>query len=158
MDPKYKFRGSGQISWRSLSRRDCIIPWYCKNPSVTYLSSTSVSDIIDAMRKPIEEELLSSLRDAKYFVLLADESTDEAYREQFSIMCKWVHKNEVKEHDIGMIHVEKTDAFSLMVAIEQFFVAKNVDLAYDRFLGFDGINTMSGKVTGNYDSKFNFLK
>ena len=117
-----------------------------------------MSDIIDAMRKPIEEELLSSLRDAKYFVLLADESTNEAYREQFSIMCKWVHKNEVKEHDIGMIHVAKSDAFSLMLAIEQFFVAKNVDLDYVRLLGFDGINTMSGEVTGNYDSKNYFFK
>lgn len=121
-----------------------------KNPSVTYLSSTSVSDIIDSISKPIEEELLSSLRDAKCFALLADESTDEANREQFSLMCKWLHNNEVKEHYIGLIHVEKTDAFSLLAAIEQFFVAKHVDLTHVRFLGFDGTNTMSGEVTGNH--------
>lgn len=68
-----------------------------KSPSVTYWSSTSVTDIIEAISRPTEEELLSSLRNAKYFALLADESTDEA-KEQFSIMCKWLHNNEVKEH------------------------------------------------------------
>lgn len=31
-----------------------------KSPSVTYLSSTSVTDIIEAISRPIEEELLSS--------------------------------------------------------------------------------------------------
>lgn len=114
------------------------------------MSSTSVTDIIEAISRPIEEELLSSLRNAKYFALLADESTDEANREQFSIMCKWLHNNEVKEHYMGLIHVKKTDALSLLTAIEQFFMAKNVDLTKVRFLGFDGTNTMSGEVTGNY--------
>lgn len=121
-----------------------------KSPSVTYLSSTSVTDIIEAISRPIEEELLSSLRNAKYFALLADESTDEANREQFSIMCKWLHNNEVKGHYMGLIHVKKTDALSLLTAIEQFFMAKNVDLTKVRFLGFDGTNTMSGEVTGSY--------
>lgn len=40
------------------------------------------------------------------------------------------------------------DALSLLTAIEQFFMAKNVDLTKVRFLGFDGTNTMSGEVTG----------
>lgn len=84
-----------------------------KSPSVTYLSSTSVTDIIEAISRPIEEELLSSLRNAKYFALLADESTDEANREQFSIMCKWLHNNEVKGHYMGLIHVKKPRCFKL---------------------------------------------
>lgn len=79
-----------------------------KSPSVTYLSSTSVTDIIDAISRPIEEELLSSLKNAKYFAFLAEESTDEANREQFSIMCKWLHNNEVNKHYMGLIHVKKT--------------------------------------------------
>lgn len=84
-----------------------------KSPSVTYLSSTSVTDIIEAISRPIEEELLSSLRNAKYFALLADESTDKANREQFSIMCKWLHNNEVKGHYMGLIHVKKPRCFKL---------------------------------------------
>lgn len=45
---------------------------------------------------------------------------------------------------------KKPDALSFLTAIEQFFMAKNVDLTKVRFLGFDGTNTMSGEVTGNY--------
>jgi hypothetical protein len=119
------------------------------NPPVTCLSSTSVSDIIDAISKPIEIELLELLQNADYFALLADESTDQANREQFSILCKWLHNEEVKEHYVGLIHVKKTDAHSLMSAIEQFFTAKNIDLTKVRFLGFDGTNTMSGEISGN---------
>lgn len=118
------------------------------NPHITYLSPTLVSDIIDSISKPIEQELQESLQNANYFSLLADESTDQANRNQFSILCKWIHNVEVKEHCLGHIHVKKTDALSLSSAIEQFFTAKHIDLIKVRFLGFDGTNTMSGEVSG----------
>ena len=52
--------------------------------SVNYLSSNTVTDMINAISQSNELELISSLKDAKYFTLLADESTDEGNRTQFA--------------------------------------------------------------------------
>ena len=40
--------------------------------------------MINAISQSLELELISSLKDAKYFTLLADESTDEGNRTQFA--------------------------------------------------------------------------
>lgn len=53
------------------------------NPSITYLSSTPVSEIIHAISRSIEEDLVKSLRKTDYFALFADESACEINRGQF---------------------------------------------------------------------------
>ena len=106
--------------------------------------------MILAVSQFIELELLDSLKGAKYYALMADESADESNRTQFAILatCKWAFKGKVSEHYLGLIHVKKTDVHSLMAAIESFMLAKDIEIAKTRFVGFDGTNTMSGEVSG----------
>lgn len=68
----------------------------------------------------IEEKLLVSLRNANFFTLLADESTDEQNREQLSIFIKWPTTSGLQDHFSGIINVKRTDAESFMRAIEMF--------------------------------------
>ena len=118
------------------------------NNSINYLSSTAVTEMISAVSDYIETDILDSLKSAKFYALLADESTDKSNRTQFAILAKWSHKSTVSEHYLGLIHVRKTDAESLMAAIEGFLLAKGVDITKARFVGFDGTNTMSGEISG----------
>lgn len=118
--------------------------------TVTYLSSFSVKEIVECINAHIEIRVLDSLRTVKYFTVLLDESTDEANREQFAIFGKWSTDGYVSEHFLGLVKVTKTDAANLLNCLEQFSVAKNIDLSKARFIGLDGCNVMSGEVSGNY--------
>lgn len=57
----------------------------------TYLSSKSVTNLLNCMSRVINENLLESLR-GKKSSLLADESTDQSNRTQFSVFCRWEHR------------------------------------------------------------------
>jgi hypothetical protein len=123
----------------------------------TYLSSTTVTELINILGEFIEIKLLRDLRSCDFYTLMADESTDDANREQLSVYAKYVDKNFVfgdpdskfiTDHYLGIIHVDRTDAESLMTALEQFLVAKEIDITRCRFVAFDGCNTMSGEVSG----------
>ena len=115
----------------------------------TYLSSTTVTEIIDIIAKNIENNLRRSLRNASYFTLLADESTDEQNREQLSIYARWTSPSSKPiDHFLGIVNVQHTNAESLLNAIQGFLVAKGLDIAKCRFVGFDGANVMSGEVSG----------
>ena len=115
--------------------------------SVTYLSSTSVSELISVLSDYIEHKVLGSLRSEK-FTLLADESTETTNRTQLSIFVRWVSKLGIVEEYLGLIHVTNTTSLALMEAITTFFIAKNIDLSNVRFVGLDGCNTMKGEQKG----------
>lgn len=123
----------------------------------TYVSSTTVSELINILGEHIERKLLRSLRRSQFYTLLADESTDEANHEQLSVYAKFVDRDYafgdpdsklITDHYLGLIHVDRTNAESLMSAMEQFIGAKQVDITRCRFVAFDGCNTMSGEVSG----------
>jgi len=118
--------------------------------NATYLSSFSVGELLETLSLYLERKLVASMRDATDFSLLADESEDEAGREQFSLYGKWDHgkAGNISEHFLGIMHVDKTDSAILTTAIQQFFTAKGISLEHVRFLAFDGTNSMSGERTG----------
>lgn len=120
------------------------------DPSATYLSSTTETELIQIIGEVIERQLLDNLRNSNFFTLLADESTDEQNREQLSLFAKWIKRcNEMPtDHFLGIVHVEKTDSETLLNAIQHFLIAKNIDVTKCKFVGFDGTNAMSGEVSG----------
>lgn len=59
----------------------------------TYVSSTTVSELINILGEHIERKLLRSLRSCQFYTLLADESTDEANYEQLSVYAKFVDRD-----------------------------------------------------------------
>lgn len=90
-----------------------------------------------------------SLRNAVAFSLFADESCDEAGREQFALYGKWEDGvGEIKERFVGIIHVSKTDSESLVNQIKHFMMAKDIQVKKMQFMPFDGANNMSGERTG----------
>ena len=119
-------------------------------PNAKYTSHMSVSEIVQSISGVLEEDILNDLRQAEWFALLADESSDVANREQFAVIVRFVWKGNVREEYLGLIHLDRGDAESLMKAIESFLIAKGVNIQRAIFVGFDGCNTMSGVNTGKY--------
>lgn len=119
--------------------------------TATYLSSTTVTELITILSERNERHLLLSLRNSEAFTLLADESCDEAGREQFALYGKWEDGvGEIKERFLGIINVPKTDSESLVNVIKHFMTAKDIQVKRMRFMAFDGANVMSGERTGWY--------
>lgn len=57
---------------------------------------------------------------------------------QFAIFGKWSTDGHVSEHFLGLMRVTKTDAASLLNCLEQFSLAKNIDLSKERLLDLMG--------------------
>lgn len=72
------------------------------SPDATYLSDKTISELICMISDNIEGKQLESLRQASFFTLLADESTDEQNREQLSIFMKWsASSHSTESHFMG---------------------------------------------------------
>jgi hypothetical protein len=82
-------------------------------PDATYLSDKSASEFITIIGENIEQKQLISLREARHFTFLADESTDEQNREQLSIFIKWTTDALVTEdHFMGTVpHLKCTKIY-----------------------------------------------
>jgi hypothetical protein len=127
---------------------DDITQYLQYHSNLKYTSSQSVSDIVREINNVLESDLLDALRKADSYALLADESSDESHREQFAILARFKKEEIVDDFFLGIIEVKRTDAASLMAAIEEFLRAKNIDITKAAFVGFDGCNTMSGENKG----------
>ncbi|XP_052260782.1 E3 SUMO-protein ligase KIAA1586-like isoform X2 [Dreissena polymorpha] len=115
--------------------------------SVNYLSSTSVTELINTLSEFMERKVLEELR-KETFTLLADESTDSCNRTQFSLFVRWVSAKGPVEHYLGLINMDKVTSLALLTANETFFRGKHLQLEKVRFVGLDGCNTMNGENKG----------
>jgi len=128
-----------------LSAQNCpAVVVYQKFNRVKFTSSISVSECLESIGSYIQSSLLEKINTCKYIALLADESTDEANRTQFASLIRCLIGTEVDDHFVGLVNVKRTNAASLMAAIEEFLRAKPIPMAKIMFVGFDGCNTMSG--------------
>ena len=113
-----------------------------------YLSSNSVTQIINTISNFHEQELLADMRD-KEFALLADESTDMANRSQLSVMARFSRSdNTISTHFLGFVNLDKGTSEAVMEALKSFLLAKGIEIGKVRFVALDGCNTMSGEHKG----------
>lgn len=118
--------------------------------NATYLSHISVESLIESISMFLEQELLTELTCADFFTLIADESTDEAQREQLGLIVRYKMPGDspIKEKYFGLIDLRCTTADSIISALENIFVAKNIALSKCLFIALDGANVMSGEKAG----------
>lgn len=117
--------------------------------NATYLSHFSVQNILRCISEYIEESSLAELKLCDAFTLFADESKDKAQREQLALIAKFKTTNgDVKEKFLGLVNLSETDAGSIMCSIEQFMLARGIDLSKCLFVSLDGTNVMSGEISG----------
>ena len=109
-------------------------------------------EIITLLGNALLRELLSRIREATWFAILADETIDTSNNEQLSVSIRWVNKlYEVGEDFIGLVHVQylySITASVLTVAIKDVLLRCSLPLVQCRGQGYDGAANMMGHLRG----------
>ncbi|XP_062512635.1 zinc finger MYM-type protein 1-like [Corticium candelabrum] len=93
--------------------------------------------------------LLSEIRNARYYSIIADEATDVGHKEQLVVCIRWVDDNfDIHEDTIQLINVPKTDAQTLTTCIKDCLLRCCLPMSQCRSQAYDGAGNMSGYLNG----------
>lgn len=69
----------------------------------TYIGNTTQNQLITCCGEEITETILNQVRNAKYYSVIFDETTDISHVEQLSLNLRYVHNNEIREDFVKFI-------------------------------------------------------
>ncbi|XP_054278286.1 52 kDa repressor of the inhibitor of the protein kinase-like [Macrosteles quadrilineatus] len=80
----------------------------------TYISNTTQNDLITCCGEEITDTILSQVKNAKYYSVIFDETTDISHTEQLSLNLRYLYKNEIREDFVKFIDAyERIPSISL---------------------------------------------
>ena len=108
---------------------DLVLNEYLKlaghHKNATYLSKFTVSKFLEVIGEWIEQETVKKIREADYFTLLLDESTDNANRSELSLIARIVDEDVcIQNHFLTLIQLQRCDALSIFTAVYDYLEAK----------------------------------
>ena len=97
----------------------------------------------------IVRELSQNVRTSTCYTIMADECTDKANHEQFTICIRWIG-DDLQDHEnfVGLYHVGTIDATCLEHAITDTLLHMGVSLSHCHGQCYDGASNMSGSKNG----------
>ena len=117
--------------------------------NANYGSHVAKSENLDAISLWVQQGILRSLKEAAFYSILADESTDIATIEELSICFRWVDSSgSPVEHFLGLVSLSACDAASIFTALKAFLADSDIDAGKLRGQGYDGAATFSGTKNG----------
>ena len=89
------------------------------------------------------------IRSSGWYTILADECTDVANREQFTICLRWIGED-LHDHEnfLRLYQMASINANSLVRAIKDTLLRMNIPLSHCRGQCYDGASSMSGSKSG----------
>lgn len=90
--------------------------------NATYLSKTFQNEIIEILGSVILDKIVSSVKKANYFSIIADEAHDQSNKELMSVVLRYIDSElDVKEDFVGYVHlVEGMSGANIADAIIKF--------------------------------------
>ena len=114
-----------------------------------YMSPTIVNELIRDIAHTVLRSVLSEIRKAKWFSLLADETRDVANREQLVVCIRWVSENyDVFEEPVGLVELPNTTAETIFNALKDCLVRLSLPMTACRGQAYDGARNFQGHVQG----------
>ena len=131
-----------------LRAQDCVeMPsWLARDRNWT--SPQIQNEIINIAAQLLKKKFVEKIRAAKYFSLMADESTDLACREQVSVCARVSFKLEVEEFFLGFHDTASTTGDSIATILLDAIKDLGLDIHNCRGQTYDGAANMSGHVKG----------
>ena len=84
--------------------------------NANYGSHVAISEYLDAISLWVQQGILRSLKEAAFYSILADKSTDIATIEELSICFRWVDSpGSPVEHFLGLVSLSACDAASILL-------------------------------------------
>ena len=113
------------------------------------MSHDIINEVITLMGKELLRDLLVKIREANWYAIIADETRDVSNHEQLSLTIRWVDKSyKIHEDFIGLVHVLRTTADSLTLAIKDVLIRCILPLSNCRGQAYDGASNMMGHLHG----------
>ena len=120
-----------------------------KRKTNKYISHDIQTECLQIMALQVLRRVSQDIRQSTCYSIMADECTDVANTEQFTICIRWVdEKLEGHEDFIGLYQVDDISAGSLTHAIKDTLVRMNVSISQCRGQCCDGESNMSGSRNG----------
>ena len=135
---------------RFRAETDDILCKHLKNApkNAQYTSKTIQNEMIDVIGTQIRNNILSEVRKAKYYSVIADEVTDVANKEQLSISVRYCLDCCVKEVFLDFVLVERITGRNIAEAILQKLSSWELCLSDLRGQCYDGSSNMAGAKSG----------
>ena len=114
-----------------------------------YLSHDIINELVSLMGHQVLNKILSEIRKANSYSIIADEATDVSNKKQFGISFRWVSDDfSIHERPLELINVPKTDSKTLTMLIKDCLIRFILPIAQCHGQAYDGAANMSGHVSG----------
>ena len=96
-----------------------------------YLSHDIINELVSLMGRQVLSKILSEIREARAYSLIADEATDVSHKEQLCISFRWVSADfTIYERPLELIHVPQTDSTTLTTLIKDCLIRFSLPIAH----------------------------
>ena len=109
-----------------------------------YTSKTIQNELLSVVADSIRYSIISEVKSAKYYSIIADELTDAANHEELSLVFHYVHNEEIRVVFVDFLEVERITGRVLGEAIISWLKAHDISPADMRGQCYDGASNMSG--------------
>ena len=113
-----------------------------------YTSKTIQNELIKVIGSRIQSDIISEVKEAMFYSIIADEVTDIANREQLSLVLRYVINGKVKEVFTDFLEVERITGEALADAILKTLETWGLPVANVRGQCYDGGSNMAGAKSG----------
>ena len=116
--------------------------------NTSYTSKTIQNELLSVVGDSIHNGIISEVKSAKYYSIIAYELTDAANHEELSLVFRYVHNEEIREVFVDFLEVERITGRMLGEAILNWLKAHDISPADMRGQCYDGASNMSGARSG----------
>ena len=116
--------------------------------NAVYTSPKVQNDIISILAGIVRHKICTSVQEAGFYSILADETKDMSKQEQLSIVIRYVHCTSVVERFLTFVIASDLTAEHLSKYILDTLALHNLDVSMIVSQGYDGASVMSGCCSG----------
>lgn len=121
------------------------------NKNASYISKTSQNKLISCCGKYITDKIVSDIKKAKYFTILADECRDVSNKEQLSLVIRFLDMSsfEIQEEFLGFVEcTEGVRGLDLSKVVLKTLADLSLEIKDCRGQGYDGASAVSSEKKG----------
>jgi hypothetical protein len=113
--------------------------------NVSYLSSTTCDEFIEILASSVHSQILSEIKEAKYFGVSIDSTPDLGHTDQLTFIIRYcLNDGTVVERFLGFISIEQHDGLYLFNALDSMLEENGIDIMNCRSQSYDNASNMSG--------------
>lgn len=119
--------------------------------NATYISKTTQNELIKCCGQEISETILTQVKKARFYSIIADEACDSSTKEQMALVLRYVDEdNIIKEHFLRFIHCNEGLSGKDLSSVVLKCIKDDLglDIMNCRGQGYDGAGSVSGYING----------